>query len=310
MIYTLTMNPALDKTAELDEVQVGGLNRLQNVINDAGGKGINVSKTLKSLNKESICLGIVAGNTGDYILDELDRLKVKHDFLKIAGNTRTNLKVVDNHAILSEFNESGPSPTINEQEQFIIDLSQRLTKEDILVISGSVPSKVEATFYYEIIKAVKSKKVKVILDADGIQFHEGVKAIPDVIKPNRYELAQYFNMEETMDDEMLVTLAKRWIDEGIKMVVVSMGCEGAYFITAQEVLKAEALNVKAHSSVGAGDAMVAALAYAIEEQLSLEEIAKLCSACGAGAVMTKGTKPATKEEVDKLMLEVKVKEVK
>lgn len=304
MIITLTMNPAVDKTAEVEKIEVGGLNRLKNVMMDAGGKGINVSKTILSLGGNSIALGVVGGNTGDFIEKEMNKLGVQYDFMHIDGNTRTNLKVVDQGATLTEFNENGPSP--NEEQLMMLSdkIEMMLQEDDILVISGSVPSEVKKTYYYELVKIAKEKKAKVILDADGILFKEGIKAIPTIIKPNRFELLQYFKKDENTSEEEMISLAKSFLDKGVELVVVSNGKHGSYFISKEAVYVVDALKVEAHSSVGAGDAMVASLAYGVEKEMQLEELICLCVACSSGAVMTKGTKPASKELIIDLMKKV------
>lgn len=309
MIYTVTMNPAVDKTGELYEVTVCGLNRLENVMMDAGGKGINVSKTIQALQGDSIAFGVLAGNSGAFIENELDRLSIKHDFMYIEGNTRTNLKIIDHNKELTEFNESGPSPSEEQLTDLMEKIEHTIKEDDILVISGSVPNKVRKNYYYDLIKVAQKKKAKTILDADGELFKEGVEANPSIIKPNRYELLQYFNKAEDTSENEVIELAKTFITKGIELVVVSMGKEGAYFITKDKTIKVKALKVEAHSSVGAGDAMVAALAYGYKSY-TLEELVKLCTACGAGAVMSKGTKPASKELIDILIQQVEYENIK
>lgn len=309
MILTLTMNPAVDKTAEVDTLKVGELNRLNNVMMDAGGKGINVSKTIAQLNGNSIAHGVIAGNSGAFIEEELNRLGIAHDFMKIAGNTRTNLKVLDQDRVLTELNENGPSPSEEELQQLSDHILSSLHSDDILVISGSVPSKVNKDFYYHLILAAKKRQAKVILDADGALFKEGIKAVPHVIKPNRFELCQYFEVEETIDDQGIVALAQRFLAQGVALVAVSMGSDGALFVSKDRAIRVEALNIKAHSSVGAGDAMVAAMAYSFHQGYSLEKLVTLAVATSAGAVMTQGTKPPTKELVESLEKQVKMHEI-
>lgn len=275
MIITLTMNPAIDKTAELATLQVGELNRLQNVMMDAGGKGINVSKTIKNLAGNSIAYGLIAGNSGSFIENELDQLDIKHDFIRIKGNTRTNLKVLDKDKILTELNESGPTPSSVDLELLKSKIFDKLNKDDILVISGSVPLNVPAHYYYDLIQLAHQKQAKVILDADGPLFKEGVKAKPMIIKPNKFELCQYYHVNEDIDDEEVVKLARKFISDGVEIVVVSMGCKGAIFVSETQAMKVNALRIKAHSSVGAGDAMVAAIAYSLDNEYNLENLVKL-----------------------------------
>lgn len=309
MIITLTMNPAIDKTAELEVLQVGELNRLQNVMMDAGGKGINVSKTIKNLEGNSIAYGLIAGNSGSFIENELDQLHIQHDFLRIEGNTRTNLKVLDKDKVLTELNESGPAPSDDELLLLKNKISDQLSKNDILVISGSVPANVPTHYYFDLIQIAHQKEAKVILDADGPLFKEGVKAKPSIIKPNKFELCQYNNVSENIDDEEIVKLARKFISDGVEIVAVSMGSKGALFISESEAMKVNALKIKAHSSVGAGDAMVAAIAYSLDNEYNLEKLVKLSVATSAGAVVTEGTKPPTKALVDELIEQVVIEKI-
>lgn len=309
MIYTLTMNPAIDKTAELEMLKVGELNRLKNVMMDAGGKGINVSKTIKNLEGNSIAYGIIAGNSGSFIENELDQLAIEHDFIRIEGNTRTNLKVLDKDKVLTELNESGPAPAYADLELLKNKIRERLNKNDILVISGSVPANVPTDYYYDLIQIAHQKQAKVILDADGSLFKEGVKASPSIIKPNKFELCQYYHVNEDIDDEEVVKLARNFISDGIEIVAVSMGSKGALFVSDTKAMKVNALKIKAHSSVGAGDAMVAAIAYSLDNEYNLEKLVKLSVATSAGAVVTEGTKPPTKALVDELIEKVEIKNI-
>lgn len=309
MIITLTMNPAVDKTAELDTIQVGGLNRLKNIVMDAGGKGINVSKTIHNLNGNSIAVAIVGGNAGNFIENEMKRLQVNYDFMYIDGNSRTNLKIVDQDKVLTEFNENGPSPNAEQLQKLSQKIESMLKEDDILVLSGSVPKEVKKDYYYDLIRIAKNKKAKTILDADGELFKEGIKAIPTIIKPNRYELLQYYNAPEDTSEKQMILYAKAFIDQGVELVVVSMGKDGSYFINKDAVYKVEPLKIEAHSSVGAGDAMVASLAYGVENKLSDTQLIVLSSACSAGAVMTQGTKPADLALIEELKKQVQYKKI-
>lgn len=309
MIITLTMNPAVDKTAELDTIQVGGLNRLKNIVMDAGGKGINVSKTIHNLNGNSIAVAIVGGNAGNFIENEMKRLQVNYDFMYIDGNSRTNLKIVDQDKVLTEFNENGPSPNAEQLQKLSQKIESMLKEDDILVLSGSVPKEVKKDYYYDLIRIAKNKNAKTILDADGELFKEGIKAIPTIIKPNRYELLQYYNAPEDTSEKQMILYAKAFIDQGVELVVVSMGKDGSYFINKDAVYKVEPLKIEAHSSVGAGDAMVASLAYGVENKLSDTQLIVLSSACSAGAVMTQGTKPADLALIEELKKQVQYKKI-
>ncbi|MEG0360240.1 MAG: 1-phosphofructokinase [Longicatena sp.] len=309
MIITVTFNPAIDKTAEVESLVVGGLNRLKNVRADAGGKGVNVSKTIKALGGTSLCTGFLAGASGKFIETSLDEINILHEFVWVEGSTRTNLKVLDQDLELTELNEAGPIIHQQDIERFMRLLIEHCDQDSIVVLSGNVSEGVNKTIYRDMIMAMKESYVRVILDADGDLFKEGIKAHPTLIKPNKYELATYFNVAQDISNTELIALAKTLLNEDTKLVVVSMGKEGSIFIQEDGVYLVDALSIQAHSSVGAGDAMVGAIAYALEQRMEISTLIRLAVASSAGAVMTKGTKPADKEVVEELMKQVNIKKL-
>lgn len=309
MIITVTFNPAIDKTAEVDTLHVGGLNRLCNVRMDAGGKGVNVSKTIHALGGKTLCTGFLAGNSGEYIQSILQDMQIESDFVWVEGATRTNLKVLDNQRELTELNEAGPYIQ-KEQIEALMDKILSLCDETTLVVlSGNVSPGVEKSIYRDMIYKIKEKQASVILDADGELFKEGIQAHPMIIKPNKYELALHFGMDENFTNQDIIEKAKGLLNEETKLVVVSMGGEGSIFLSKDGVYQANALSIQAHSSVGAGDAMVAAIAYASEQGYEVEDLIRLAVATSAGAVMTEGTNPASKEVVENLMKQVQITKV-
>lgn len=307
MITTVTFNPAIDKTAQVPQLIAGGLNRLENVRQDAGGKGINVSKTLKAIGQDSTATGFLAGSAGKFIEDRLDDLGIDHVFVQIEGSTRTNLKVLDAQMNLTELNEAGPTCTKDDLDKLIDQLSNR---EGILVLCGNTGPGVPKDIYRTLTEKAHASGLQVILDADGGLFKEGIQAHPDIIKPNRFELAQYFGKrEEDMDAQTMIELARTFINEGVRLVVISMGIEGSLFVTRDRALQAPALKIPFQSAVGAGDAMVAALAYSLEHEMNLEDTITLAVAMSAGACMTEGTQPADAATVETLKQEVTWKEI-
>ncbi|WP_438600350.1 1-phosphofructokinase [Faecalibaculum rodentium] len=302
MITTVTFNPAVDKTAQVQTLVMGGLNRLQNVRQDAGGKGINVSKTLKAVGVDSLATGFLAGNAGDFIRQRLQDLEIAHDFVEVQGNTRTNLKVLDAAMTLTELNEAGPACSFDD----IARLEDKLAQvQGILVLSGNVGPGVPEDIYRRLTEKAHAARLQVILDADGALFREGIQAGPDVIKPNRFELSQYFQVpEEELDTARMIVLARKLMETGTRLVVISMGEEGSLFVTADRAIVLPALKIPFQSAVGAGDAMVAGLACSLEQGLDLEHTAVLAVALSAGACMTEGTQPADAETVEALKLQV------
>ena len=309
MIITLTMNPALDKTMEVESLTLGGLNRVQNIQVDAGGKGINVSKMIDCLGGESVATGFVGGESGDKLLKIVEKLDLKHDFIEIVGETRTNIKVFDKKHGITELNETGIVLTAQDEQNICDKLVGLADEKAIFVLSGSLPAGVNANFYQKLATLLKEKRAKVFLDADGEAFKLGIKAKPNYIKPNLYELTQYFNVKEDIPLPEIKELCQKLIDSGIELVAVSMGEKGAMFVTSEKALYAEGLDVKASSTVGAGDSMIGAMAYGMEQKMPLEDLIKLSMAAASGAVMTEGTKPPTRELVEQLKERVRLEKI-
>lgn len=309
MIVTITMNPAIDKTIEIAKFNLGGLNRIKTVIQDAGGKGINVSKTIKALSGDSLALGFVGGNTGRFIADSLDKIGVKHDFVKLDEDTRVNTKAIESDGRVTEINEPGPIINTAKVEELLEKVRQYASEDTLFVVAGSVPQGVPKNIYSKITDIAHLAGGKVLLDADGELFRETLISNPDFVKPNREELEAYSNLDHEATREELVDIARDLKSKGVNNVVVSMGKAGALFLMAEQEVFVPGLKVEAHSTVGAGDALVAGLAYSIENKLEFEELVKLCVGVSAGAVTTLGTKPPELELVNKLKEQVKIENI-
>lgn len=309
MIITVTMNPAMDKTVEIDRLLSGGLNRIKKVEYDAGGKGINVSKTIKALGGESIATGFLGGNTGKNIEMVLDEKGICHEFVWVNGETRTNTKIVEENGSVTELNEPGPVIDDRQMDRLIRKILGYAKEGTLFVLSGSVPKGVDPMIYARLILLLHEKGAEVLLDADGELLKNGLSQGPDMIKPNQAELEKYAGLCRESSEEALLNTARKMRGEGVKSVAVSMGEDGALFLLDSYEARCPALPVKAHSTVGAGDAMVAALAFSWNQKLSGEETVRLCMASSAGAVTTEGTKPPTRELVNELKKQVVIRKI-
>ena len=304
MIVTVTMNPAIDKTVEIDALLPGGLNRIQRVEYDAGGKGINVSKTIKELGGSSTAVGFLGGNAGRTIEHVLNERGIRNDFVWVDQETRTNTKVFEKNGELTELNEPGPVIRKEQIQELMEKLSGYAKEGTLFILAGSIPSGVPSDIYAKIIRMAHEKGAKVLLDADGELFRQALQAVPDMIKPNRVELEGYMGIDYRASEKELLKTAEELLEKGIETVAVSMGKSGAMFVRGDYQVKCPALSVKSQSTVGAGDAMVAALAYSWDQGLNETETVKLCMAASAGAVTTVGTKPPSRDVVEELMKQV------
>ncbi|MDR2772193.1 MAG: 1-phosphofructokinase [Elusimicrobiota bacterium] len=306
MIITVTLNPALDKTATVGALNVGELNRLHEVSSDAGGKGINVSKMLLALDFQSVAIGFLGGKSGEEILDKLEEMGIDCDFTEIREATRTNLKIIDTNSALTEINEVGPDITPAEFSFFVIGLHRYMKRGNILILSGSTPICLGDEIYGMIISSAHKSGTIVFLDADGNVFREALRAKPYFIKPNLHELKEYFNVKGDLSLEQIIDLCKKFLDMGVKTVALTMGKDGALLLQGDRVLFAKGLDVTPRSTVGAGDSFVGAFAYGVYNKMSLEDTFSLAVAASAGAVTTSGTKAPDQDLVYELQEQVKI----
>ncbi|WP_349671941.1 1-phosphofructokinase [Lacrimispora sp.] len=309
MIVTVTMNPAIDKTVDIGKFERGDLNRIKRVEIDAGGKGINVSKTIRELGGESIATGFVGGTSGTIIRQVLTDLGIRDDFVDVKGETRTNLKVVEETGEVTELNEPGPEVSKEQLNDLLNKLEGYANPDTLFVLAGSIPAGIQTDIYRKITEQVHQKGAKVLLDADGVLFSESLKGKPDMLKPNRSELERYYQMDYRASEQELVSMGEKLLDQGVSMAAISLGQMGAIFLTDKKRYRCPGLRVKAHSTVGAGDALVAAMAYSWDEKLPLETCIRLCMGASAGAVTSIGTKPPKRSLVDELMERVELLEI-
>ncbi len=305
MICTVTLNPALDKTVEIPDLTIDSVNRITTMWTDPGGKGINVSKVISKLGGSSVATGILGGDTGNAIRSSLEAMGLENRFRFVKGETRTNLKVIDpvNHTN-TDINE--PGITVSEEllNEFLEEVVGMITSGDIVVLSGSLPKGAPKDTYYTWVKACREAGARVILDADGELLAEGLKASPYLVKPNNHELSGLLGRNLKTPRELEQAARELMNRYGIARVVVSMGKEGALYVTGEETVYAEGLKVPVGSTVGAGDSVVAALAVAEERGMSLDETVRLSTATGAANVMCSGTQAAEYEVIEGLLSRV------
>ena len=309
MIITVTLTPALDKTVILPGFRVDQVNRIQSLRLDPGGKGINVSKVLLSLGADSLATGILGGGTGRYIENSLREMGIASDFVWVKEETRTNLKVVDpQEHTNTDINEPGTLVAPEVIEAVYRKVEAAASPGDIVVMAGKAPSSAPDTVFADWITRLRSRSVQTYLDADAGLLIEGVKAKPTLIKPNDVELSRLTGREFHGVSEM-VQAAGRLVQDGIGTVVVSLGSDGALFVTGDQALRGYGLRVPVQSTVGAGDSMMAAMAYGAAKGMGFRDTCALALAVSAAAVTTPGTQPAEKHVVDELLKQVQIEEI-
>lgn len=305
MIYTVTLNPALDKTVEIPGMALDTVNRITEMRTDPGGKGINVSKVIAKLGGESCAVGILGGESGRTLEKLLENENFTTQFRFVEGQTRTNLKIIDREGHTNtDINEPGLTVTAAELDELLRELLAELRPGDIVVLAGSLPKGAPQDTYRSWTAACKKAGARVFLDADGALLAEGIKAAPHLIKPNDGELSRLAGKKlETLEE--LTAEGRKLLERGIERVVISLGGRGALYLRKGSTIYAEGLRVPVGSTVGAGDSVVAALAYAEAQGLSEEEAVRLSTAAGAANVMCSGTQAAEREAVEALLPKVR-----
>jgi 1-phosphofructokinase len=301
MIYTLTLNPAIDYYMSMENFQLGSLNSLEEGYTLPGGKGINVSKVLKNFSVESKALGFVGGFTGDYIKKHLNEYEIKNDFIELQENTRINIKLKTKD---SETEIAGKSPTISKENiEELLKKFEEIKKDDVVILSGSVPNSISKSIYADIIKLLP-KDCKVILDTRGLPFVEGLKEGVFLTKPNNHELEEFFNRKLNNIEE-IIQAGKDLQALGSKNVLISLGKNGSILITEKEVYIGNAPQGKLISSVGAGDSMVAGVVYGIAKEMTLEDSYKYGIASGSSTAFSEGL--TTFEGMNSLLNKIEIK---
>lgn len=293
MIYTVTFNPALDYILELDKLEVGKIQKSKSELILPGGKGINVSIVLTNLEIGNVALGYKAGFVGEEIERLLKNMKVETDFIKIENsNSRINVKISANEE--TAINANGPEITEDKVSELLEKL-KNLNENDFLVLSGSIPKSLKDDIYEKICNIVRTKNVKIVVDATKNLLVQSLKYNPFLIKPNNEELGEIFGVDIHTKEDAYV-YGRKLKEMGAKNVLVSMGKIGAVLIDENNneyfVKSPEGKRV---NTVGSGDSMVAGFIAGYIKFNDYEKALKMGVSAGTASALSKYL--AKKEEV-------------
>lgn len=289
MIITVTLNPALDKTVILPGFAVNTVNRVSATRLDPGGKGINVSKVVKALGGKTLALGVLGGAAGGYIQAAMDKMELPNDMVLTGEITRTNLKIID--PLLqtnTDINEPGGPVSEETLDAVWHKLTKAVKPGDTVVLAGKNPPGMPDSRLADWVTRLHGMKVYTCVDTVGEPMQQAIAAQPDIIKPNREELAEIAGRRMGTDDDVL-TAARELVGRGVGLVTASLGADGAIFVTRNQAFRGYAPKVSVVSVVGAGDAMMAALTHYSAAGCSLEETARRSIAVSVASVMCSGS---------------------
>lgn len=311
MIITITLNPAIDRTLIVDdEIELGVVNTVADSLVGVGGRGINVSRAIRSLGGESIALGFTAGNNGREVKNTLTSLGIRHDFTDVPGETRVNTQIVHPDGSHTDFNEKGTVISDEDYLRFLERLKTYLSPENFFVLCGSIPKGMKEKQYMKIIKMIKKAGCQLLIDSDGNTLRSILELPqkPDFIKPNTTELAKLTGLPRTHDPEEALERVQPLVGKISQMICASLGPNGAIFLFPNETplyVVADA-GPADKSAVGSGDAMVGAIAHAFNQHMSHEECAKFAVAMGTASAKLPSTQMATMKEAFEVYETIKV----
>ncbi|WP_411275435.1 1-phosphofructokinase family hexose kinase [Daejeonella sp.] len=300
-IITITLSPVVDKSASVDKLIPEQKLVCSEPKYEPGGGGVNVSRGLKRLGTPSIALFPAGGATGDLLQALLKLEKIAHEGISTKNSTRENFIVVETSSN-QQFRFGMPGSRIYPaEEKMLLNSIKRLAATaDYIVASGSIPPGPGADFFAKISRIAKKSDTRFIADTSGEALKIAVEEGVYLLKPNLKELSQ-LSGHEYLDDQLVEDAARKLISKGkCEVVVVSMGAQGAYLVSASIAGQIQAPSVKKLSTVGAGDSMVAGMVHALSKGKGLREMVCLGVACGTAATMRPGTELFKKEDAERL----------
>jgi 1-phosphofructokinase family hexose kinase len=299
LIFTVTLNPALDREYEVPAIAFGEVLRAAAVREDLGGKGFNVSRALLALGEASVAVGLVGGHAGRRLAEGLSALGVATELVELeGGETRTNVTVVapDRHV---KVNEPGPVVGQAEEERLVARVRSLARAGDLWVLSGSLPPGARVELYGELVRILQGAGARALLDTSGPALAAGCAAAPFLVKPNAVEAAELTGLTLSpiaAHRELLPAIHRL----GPAHVVLTLGAEGAILSDGMHAWRATPPSIDERNPIGAGDALLAGFAFGLARGFDLPEALRWGVAAGAAAASLPGTAAGDRALVERL----------
>lgn len=305
MIYTVTLNPAVDRELTVPAIEFDTVLRASDWRVDFGGKGFNVSRMLMSLGTASTALGFAGGRAGELLRDGLESLGIQTDFIWVDDETRTNVSIVsESHDHYVKANEPGPTISAAAQEELLAQIRRLAQPGDWWVLAGSLPPGVPATMYADIIAILHEAGAKAILDTSGAALKHGCGARPFLAKPNDVEVSKLTSLP--VENHAQIAAAAQAVQAaGVTNVVISLGKDGALLANNQQTMIAASPTIEERNPIGAGDSMVGGLTWGLSQDMDVAEALRWGIACGAATASMSGTAVGSRQLVESLVQQVK-----
>jgi 1-phosphofructokinase family hexose kinase len=309
MIITVTLNAAIDKSLAVPNFRLGRRHRTVEQRTMAGGKGVNIARTLKALGQPVIATGFAGGATGTHIVEQLTEESILNDFVRIREESRTNTSVLDpTTGVQTEINERGPAVTAREVELFRDKLLYLARGAAIVVFAGSLPRGVEPDLYGSLVKDLERSEVTTVVDTDGEPLRQAVRAEPDLVSPNVLEAEELVGHEFSSEDERPLAMAEIGA-LGPREVIMTLpdGCLAQILVDGQRVLKRARIEPREPiAKRGSGDAFLAGYLAARYEGRPPDQCVRFGVACGAESAGRFGAGVLDPREARRLMGDVEI----
>ncbi len=310
MILVVTPNPCIDKTLYLPYFHKGEIIRSERYRMIPGGKGNNVARVLKNLSIPVKTINILGGENGDLVKrmikeqDGIDTVTVQ-----VSGMTREIMTILDeSDSVQTAFVEPGSEVNEKEREKFLETFYENLNNISILAVCGSSPNNIMDDAFYDMVKTAKAQGIRIMLDSRGNGLREGIKAGPDIIKPNIAEAEEYFCIS-IRNEKDIVKCLEKYKNSGVSKVILTAGRKGFYVLWENKVYFAGSPVVNEVNPIGSGDALAAAVLYSLKKNFSVEEMLRWAGAAGAANAGIWDACYCTKNDISELLPEVTIRDI-
>lgn len=309
MIGTITVNPSIDHHIVIDKLVKDDAIRALETRRDPGGKGINVSRAVKELGGETAAFGVAGGCAGYMLKSLMAEKDIPFEAVELPQESRINVIITDrSDGTQTRISATGPRMSLADIDLLVDRILARKPAPDWWVLGGNLPPGAPNDLYVRLIRELQGRGAKCLLDADDEVLKFGVQANPYLIKPNEYEFERLVG--RSLPDEGALLLAAREVAlRGVQVVALTLGRKGALVVTPNQAFRASTPPVEVKSKVGAGDSFLAGCVLALSQGRPLEEALRLAMAAGAAAVMNDGTQLCRRQDVERLVPQVRIEAV-
>jgi 1-phosphofructokinase family hexose kinase len=311
VIVCVTLNPSVDRTMFVQGLKPNDTNRVLKTETDAGGKGINAARIIAEFGVETVATGFLAGATGKMVEHVLESENVRHEFVEVSGETRTNILIEDGSGRPpTTFNEPGPQPSPHEVQLLQEKLKDAAKSAGYVLFGGSVPPGLSPQTIAEFSRLIQQANpaVRIVVDADGELLKSAISEKPFMVKPNGDEAARLLN-ERVEDRDGALAASEKIHRMQIEIALVSMGSLGCAMCCDHGRYWAAAPKIEPKSTVGSGDSLLGAMIACLSQGMNAADALRWGVAAGAATAESDGASIGRKSEINRLVEKVKVEKV-